>query len=738
MYDPTAQDDTPPTITLASHTPDQTVSTPSQLIQVTATDANGISGVTINGSAAVLNMGRYEQTVTLVQGSNTIRVYATDNSSNQNQDSLVFSLIYTPLVPDSIYLFPADSATDTTIDVRWTKYANTQGDFEMYMVYYSLSPDVSTSDVLAGSITNINDTDLTIGGLQERTTYYIKVFVEKSSGSDLESNEIQATTQNRAPDPVTVSISSQGVSTLTLSWGGDMSTVPDFLEYRAYLGAASTFDTASALQMYRITNITQTTQVFAGLLDTTLYYFKFYVVDSGGLGGISSTSGHTMNAAPPACTLSIPTRVGEDSMRVSWTQSTAHDFTRYRLVWGTTSTVDTVVGQHIGQYTDTNITTTWTDVKNLLPARFYYFKLYVYDNTLVSPSNVISRSTKGWHYVGGQPFATIGRVNYVSLDIGTDGSPYVAFQDGSGTADQELGLLRFYGNRWSYVGGGTFSDWLCAYPSLAMDGDVPYVAYSDGGANNYCTVHKYDGGWKMVGPRGFSGERIRDVDIKVHNRVPMVVYRHYSTGTLTAREFRGITWSLVGAANFTTCANGPLSLLALAIDPEAGVPYVAFKGGSAADNGRVTVSNMVMGVWKKLVTDNGYPSTGPGNYISMVIKNSQPIVAFRDDAVGDKIVVKKVESSAWKPLEASGSLPYIAGDNDLTSLAVERDNVYVAFRNDTYLTVQQLEPVARVIGGLKFNTHLPEYISIAAKYGRLYVAYSALDQGGRLVVMEYY
>jgi hypothetical protein len=271
-----------------------------------------------------------------------------------------------------------------------------------------------------------------------------------------------------------------------------------------------------------------------------------------------------------------------------------------------------------------------------------------------------------------------------------------------------------------------------------MDGDVPYVAYSDGGRSNFCTVQKFDGGWKMVGPQGFSGERVRDVDLKVHNRVPMVVYRGYLSGTLTARNFRGVQWDLVGAPNFADCGGGPLSLAALAIDPETGAPFVAFKSGASANGGRVSVLAFMMGAWGKLGTDNASPSTGAGNYISMVIKNGQPIVAFRDDAMGDKIVVKKAEIPDWRALEASGSLPYSTGFDDLTSLAVERDNVYVAFRDDTYLTIQQLEPVARIIGGIKFNSHVPEYISLAAKYGRLYVAYSAQDQGGRLVVMEYY
>jgi hypothetical protein len=102
IYDSTAADNIPPSITLTSHAKGQTVSVSSVLIQATATDANGINWVIIKGDTAANNGGKYERTVSLVKGVNAITVLAQDKSKNGNVDSLVFVLVYDPTASDSI------------------------------------------------------------------------------------------------------------------------------------------------------------------------------------------------------------------------------------------------------------------------------------------------------------------------------------------------------------------------------------------------------------------------------------------------------------------------------------------------------------------------------------------------------------------------------------------------------------------------------------------------------------
>ncbi|HUI92188.1 MAG TPA: Ig-like domain-containing protein [Chitinivibrionales bacterium] len=102
IYDSTAADVIPPAITLVSHTTGQTVSVSPVLIQVTATDANGINWVTINGDTAVLNAGKYEKSITLATGVNQIKVLAQDKSTNRNIDTLKFTLTYDPTAADTV------------------------------------------------------------------------------------------------------------------------------------------------------------------------------------------------------------------------------------------------------------------------------------------------------------------------------------------------------------------------------------------------------------------------------------------------------------------------------------------------------------------------------------------------------------------------------------------------------------------------------------------------------------
>jgi PKD repeat protein len=73
---------TTPVLTIVSPTDFQTFASASLVVTGTATDASGILGVTINGTAATLTGTNWSGPVTLALGTNLFTVIATDNSAN--------------------------------------------------------------------------------------------------------------------------------------------------------------------------------------------------------------------------------------------------------------------------------------------------------------------------------------------------------------------------------------------------------------------------------------------------------------------------------------------------------------------------------------------------------------------------------------------------------------------------------------------------------------------------------
>ena len=75
-------DTTIPVLTITKPVDGAIVSNPALTVTSTATDANGVTSVTVNGTVATLATGIYSGSVTLAIGSNSINVIATDSAGN--------------------------------------------------------------------------------------------------------------------------------------------------------------------------------------------------------------------------------------------------------------------------------------------------------------------------------------------------------------------------------------------------------------------------------------------------------------------------------------------------------------------------------------------------------------------------------------------------------------------------------------------------------------------------------
>ena len=93
-----APDTTPPLLTVLSPVNYQTFTNAATTVTGTASDASGIRSVTVSGGSASVLGTNWSAAFTLVSGTNTITVIATDNSANMNTATQVVHAILNPVV----------------------------------------------------------------------------------------------------------------------------------------------------------------------------------------------------------------------------------------------------------------------------------------------------------------------------------------------------------------------------------------------------------------------------------------------------------------------------------------------------------------------------------------------------------------------------------------------------------------------------------------------------------------
>ncbi len=107
--------------------------------------------------------------------------------------SLTCAKILDPEVPNKINLFTPQKRYATAAEIIWN--SETSDNFAAYIVYYDTNPGVSESSIFATSTIYKNDTSFILSGLEENTTYYVKVFAYNST-THRKSNEISFSTQS--------------------------------------------------------------------------------------------------------------------------------------------------------------------------------------------------------------------------------------------------------------------------------------------------------------------------------------------------------------------------------------------------------------------------------------------------------------------------------------------------------------------------------------------------------------
>ena len=206
--------------------------------------------------------------------------------------------------------------------------------------------------------------------------------------------------------------------------------------------------------------------------------------------------------------------------------------------------------------------------------------------------------------------------------------------------------LSTHAQSWFPVGSPGFSDSTATYTCLAIGTDgTPYVVYQDAGHNNKATVMKYSGGgWVNVGNPGFSAGKATGYNNWIaidKNGTPYVVYEDNANGNrATVMKFDGSSWVPVGSPGFSAGAAGYTTI---AID-SSGTPYVGYADG--AHNSKATAMKFNGSSWVPV----GAPglSDSAALFVSIAINDSgTPYMVYEDIAYNGRITVMKYNGTAW-------------------------------------------------------------------------------------------
>ncbi len=287
------------------------------------------------------------------------------------------------------------------------------------------------------------------------------------------------------------------------------------------------------------------------------------------------------------------------------------------------------------------------------------------------------RYTMGsWETVGTAGFSANG-IAYISLDMDSNGRPYVAFNEPhNGT---KMSVMRYTGSAWELVGTASFSAGFTYYPSLVLDsGDMPYLAYRDESLSGKVVAMRYTGngatGWESVGAAGFSDGQVGHVKMQLDGSdVPYVGYTDYGGGsTATVMRYTGVGatgWETVGSRSFSP---GSTTYFTMDLD-QSGRPYVGFADtDEKATVMRYTGSGATG--WE-IVDLRGFSGNGIAHPNLVLASDDVPFVAYTDYANGTKASLMTYDPTPPGP--ATCEVVSSGNWNDVTALCHAGDKIVI-------------------------------------------------------------
>jgi len=317
----------------------------------------------------------------------------TDEAGNEATPVSAPRLLTVQGAPDPVILHgpvisePPDAPSVT---LHWS--LSQEGAFSAYRLFRSASAAVDSSDQLIETITTASTVEFEDTEIVEGRTYAYRVYVQDTFGLQRGSNTVQAEIANERPPAASTLETPEAISTTRIALDWSRSEDLDFFAYRLYRNQTGAVGTDDEL-LAEITDINTTSWDDGALEEDTVYYYRVYTVDAGGLTTRSNeVEGRTENDTPAAVTLSEPTATSETRIALDWTASEEIDFLAYRIYRNLIGAVNEG-DELLAELSD--IHQTYYDDSGLQENTEYFYRVFVVDRGgLTARSNEVAARTK--------------------------------------------------------------------------------------------------------------------------------------------------------------------------------------------------------------------------------------------------------------------------------------------------------------------------------------------------------
>ena len=284
-----------------------------------------------------------------------------------------------------------------------------------------------------------------------------------------------------------------------------------------------------------------------------------------------------------------------------------------------------------------------------------------------------------WVNVGEAGF-TSKKIRFISIFV-YNGIPYVAFANED--EEQKASVMKFINNRWEYIGSPEFTDGSVVWNlSLYVDKGLPFLAYQDAKYSRKAAVMKYDGNrWQYLKYRdripGFSPGAAAYISMSVINEYPYVIFADYDQSKKAmVMRWDGIKWSFRGNPN--GISEGEAHNTTITHCPQSHNFYVAYRDEGL--EGKAVVKRFNGTTWVPLGQNE--ISEARAAHLSLCLgQYCEQYVAFQDDAHEQKLSVRKISVEEWEYLGSPGFTSGIAVSN--IQIQIDNGIPYVVFRDET-------------------------------------------------------
>jgi hypothetical protein len=303
-----------------------------------------------------------------------------------------------------------------------------------------------------------------------------------------------------------------------------------------------------------------------------------------------------------------------------------------------------------------------------------------------------------WSYLG-EPGVSEWDSKWISTSVNpVSREPYVAFMD----KHYRLSVKRWTGNEWVYVGKYDMSEGPIKHSSIDFNSKgVPYVAYTDGFAENSPTVRKFNGTeWEVLGKRGITGTsgNFISLDVDASDNV-FVAFREGCAEnpggirtSASVMKFNGTKWEFVGNRWLADTGQKYPGLMDLSLRVDSkGMPYVAYQDDSMDAPGGTTVKRFNGTSWEFVGKSSFAKWCAMYSRAIAIDSKDRPYLVCRNKQ--GTTTAMRFENGEWS--EFGTPCPIVWG-SEWGSIEIVNDVPYIAMQD---YSAQRHLSVIRCIGG---------------------------------------